>query len=69
MTSSEQAGVLDEQLRRGYEVFDGLILNERQRAQAERDSTPGGLGGGGNIGGGSGSAAGQPQTMPSGGAG
>ena len=69
MTSAERAGVLDEQLRRGYEVFDGLILGERERAQAERDSSPGGLGGGGDVGGGSGSAAGQPQTMPSSGAG
>jgi len=69
MTSSEQAGVLDEQLRRGYEVFDGLILDERQRAQAERDSTPGGLGGGGDSNGAGGSAASQPQTMPTDGAG
>ena len=68
MTTSEQAGVLDEQLRRGYEVFDGLILGERERAQAERDSSPVGQGGGGDVGG-AGSAASQPQTMPAGSAG
>ena len=43
--------------------------NSLALAQAERDNAPGGLGGGGDIGGGSGSAAGQPQTMPSSGAG
>jgi hypothetical protein len=35
MTTSEQAAILDEQLRRGYETFDGFILGERERAQAE----------------------------------
>lgn len=69
MTASERAQVLDEQLHRGYEVFDGLILGERERAQAERDSTPGGLGGGGDSGGAGAGAAAQPQTMPTGGAG
>jgi hypothetical protein len=32
MTTSEQAAILDEQLRRGYETFDGFILGERERA-------------------------------------
>ena len=38
MTTSERAAVLDEQLRRGYEAFDGFILGERERAQAETNA-------------------------------
>jgi hypothetical protein len=38
MTTSERAAVLDEQLRRGYETFDGFILGERERAQAETNA-------------------------------
>ncbi len=68
MTTGERGGLLDEQLRRGYEVFDSLILGERERAQAERDNTPVGSAGGGDTGGG-GSAASQPQTMPTSGPG
>ena len=57
MTTSEQAAILDEQLRRGYETFDGFILGERERAQAESNETgsgdqPGGesgAGGGGQM--------------------
>jgi len=65
MTAAERARVLDGQLNRGYEVFDGLILGERERAQAEVERTPGSQGSAGDIAsaGGSGSA-GQPQTMP-----
>jgi len=63
MTTSERGRVLDEQLRRGYEVFDGLILGERERAQAERDNSPAGPAGGAETGGGGGAAS-QPQTMP-----
>ena len=57
MTTSEQAAILDEQLRRGYETFDGFILGERERAQAESNEAgagdqPGaesGAGGGGQM--------------------
>jgi hypothetical protein len=58
--------VLDGQLRRGYEVFDGLILGERERTQAEIDRTPGGAGGGdqANASGGSAGSGDQPQTFP-----
>jgi len=67
MTAQERARVLDERLRKGYETFDGYILGERERAQAESNaagsSAVGGAGGGG---GGSNSA--QPQTMPESGA-
>ena len=38
LTTSERAAILDEQLRRGYEEFDGFILGQRERAQAERDA-------------------------------
>lgn len=70
MTASEQAQVLDEKLRRGYEVFDGLILDERQRTQREVERQPGGLPGSGDIASAGGSAnAGLPQTMPTGGGG
>ncbi len=68
MTASERAGVLDEQLRRGYEVFDGLILGERERAQREIERQPGSQSGGGDIAaaGGIGSPSSPPQTLPSG---
>jgi|TARA_B110000091_G_scaffold148403_1_gene158095 hypothetical protein len=61
MTNEERAQVLDEQLRRGYETFDGFILSERERAQAESNAA-GSSAAGGAADGGSGS--GQPQTMP-----
>lgn len=60
--------MLDEQLRRGYEVFDGLILDERQRTQREVERQPGSQGGIGDIAaaGGAGSAGGRPQVLPPG---
>ena len=65
MTAQERARVLDERLRKGYETFDGYILGERERAQAESNaagsSAPGGAGGGGN-------SSAQPQTIPESGA-
>jgi hypothetical protein len=65
MTASERVAVLDGQLGRGYEDFDGMILDERARAQRESNavgSDPAGLydnpanqpGGQGQSGGGSG---------------
>lgn len=62
MTASERARVLDDRLRRSYEVFDGLILGERERAQAEVNATPGAIGGSDAAAGGSdgGSAAAGP---------
>jgi hypothetical protein len=65
MTAQERAEVLDEQLRRGYETFDGFILSERERAQAESNAA-GSSAAGGSAGGGSSSS--QPQTMPESGA-
>jgi hypothetical protein len=64
MTAAERAAVLDEQLRRGYEKFDGIILGERERAQAELE--PGGVGGIGGDGsdGGAGTGGNLPQTLP-----
>jgi hypothetical protein len=57
--------VLDEQLRRGYEVFDGLVLNERERAQADGNARPaGGIGSQSASAGGSPSGGNQPQTLP-----
>ena len=65
LTQAERAAVLDERLRRGYETFDGFILSERERAQAESNAAGsvaiGGAGGGGGD-------AGQPQTLPEAGA-
>ena len=60
MTAEERGQVLDEQLRRGYETFDGFILSERERAQAESNAA-----GSASIGGaaGGGSSSSQPQTM------
>ncbi|MCB1665473.1 MAG: hypothetical protein KDI28_06810 [Pseudomonadales bacterium] len=56
LTAQERAAVLEGQLNRGYEEFDGVILAERARAQAEAnaarnteipgDSDAGGGGGG-----------------------
>lgn len=70
MTASERARVLDEQLRRGYEVFDGLILDERQRTQTEVDRQTGGQVGSGDIASAGGiglpGGASLPQTLPSG---
>lgn len=65
MTAAERAAVLDERLRKGYETFDGFILSERERAQAESNAAGsvdvgGSSGGGGNEG--------QPQTLPESGA-
>lgn len=61
MTTAERTAVLDEELRRGYETFDGFILSERERAETESNAAgsaePGGDGGGG------GADAEQPQTM------
>lgn len=67
MTTAERAAILDEQLRRGYEKFDGIILGERERAQAELEpGLDGDLGGGGAGADGSG-ASGQSQNLPVGG--
>ncbi|PCH62634.1 MAG: hypothetical protein COC19_02480 [SAR86 cluster bacterium] len=57
LTSAERAAVLDERLRRGYEDFDGFILDERARAQTESNAAgsmvigtaDSGLGGSGNA--------------------
>ena len=54
MTTSEQAAILDEQLRRGYETFDGFILGERERAQAESNEAGSGEQPGAESGGGGG---------------
>ncbi len=75
MTTGERTGALDEALRRGYEEFDGFILGERTRAQAESNaagSAP--IGDQGQQSGGAGGAAaaqaetqaGQSQGAPSG---
>lgn len=66
MTTAERAAVLDEELRRGYETFDGFILGERERAQAESNAAGSVAIGGDASAGGGGSAAGQPQTLPAG---
>jgi hypothetical protein len=66
MTAQERGQVLDEQLRRGYEAFDGFILSERERAQAESNAA--GSAANGGAAGGGGSSSSQPQTMPESGA-
>ena len=62
-TAAERAAILDERLRRGYETFDGFILGERERAQAESNAA-GSVSIAGDAGGGAGGGAqNQPQTM------
>jgi len=63
MTSAERAAVLDERLRRGYETFDGFLLGERERAQAESNAA-GSARIGQSEGSGSGNSSAMPQTMP-----
>jgi len=64
MTSAERTAVLDAELRRGYETFDGFILGERERAQAESNAA-GSVSIGGDSGAGGGSdSPNQPQTLP-----
>lgn len=62
--------MLDERLRRGYEDFDGFILSERERAQAQSNAAGSSQIGGGannevasNAGDGVGAAS-QQQTLP-----
>jgi len=57
MTAAERQAVLTGALNRGYEEFDGVILAERARAQAEANAArnteiPGDQGDGGGGGGG-----------------
>ncbi len=71
MTTAERTAVLDGALRRGYEVFDGYILDERARAQREsNEAGSAGVGGatGSDTGSGGGPAANQPQILNQGGA-
>jgi hypothetical protein len=63
MTAAERQAVLTGALNRGYEEFDGVILAERARAQAEANAArnteiPGDQGDGGGGGGGAGGAGG-----------
>ena len=60
MTASERAAVLDQELQRGYEEFDGFILGERERAQAQNNAI-GSSGSQASMGDGQG----LPQTLPS----
>lgn len=62
MTTAERTAVLDEELQRGYETFDGFILSERERAETESNAA-GSVAVGGEESGGGGGAAEQPQTM------
>lgn len=67
MTPAERAGALDDALEQGYQVFDGLILGERDRNRADRNANPaanGGLGGDPSANGGGIGGAGLPQTLP-----
>lgn len=53
MTAAQRRAALDERLQRGYSVFDGMILSEREKAQNEADaagSTVMGTGAGGDEG-------------------
>ncbi len=71
MTTAERTAVLDGALRRGYETFDGYILDERARAQRESNEA-GSVGVAGSTGSDSGSGGGpasnQPQILNEGGA-
>jgi hypothetical protein len=59
MTSSERAAILDRELQRGYEEFDGFILGERERAQSRNNA----IGPSGSQAS-SGDGQGLPQTLP-----
>jgi hypothetical protein len=48
MTASERRATLDARLEESYEVFDGMILSEREQAQNEANAAGSGGGGGGN---------------------
>ncbi len=73
-TSAERAAVLAGELNRGYEDFDGVILAERARAQAQAAAArnteiPGDSGGAAASGGGTGSSSiivGRSNPMPGG---
>ena len=54
-------------MRRGYEVFDGFILGERERAQAESNAAGSSPIGSQADGTGGGASEAQPQTLPAGG--
>lgn len=59
MTAAERRAALDARLERGYAVFDGMILNERERAQNDADAAGSSvMGTGGNGGEGEGDAGG-----------
>lgn len=56
MTAAERRAALDERLNEGFAEFDGMILGERERVQAQADDAgsgvmSGGAGGGGGAGG------------------
>ncbi len=71
ITASERRAALDARLNEGFAEFDGMILGERERAQAEADEagsgvmSGGGSGGGGADGGGEGSSASGPTVIAS----
>ena len=61
MTASERRAALDERLQRGYSVFDGMILGERERAQNDADEAGSTVMGAGAGGGGGGEAGGSDE--------
>lgn len=51
MTASERRAALDERLNEGFAEFDGMILGERERVQAQADEAGSGVMSGGGSGG------------------
>lgn len=61
MTAAERRAALDERLNEGFAEFDGMILGERERVQAQADDAGSGVMSGGGGGGGAGGAGGEGQ--------
>lgn len=60
MTASERRAALDARLDEGFAEFDGMILGERERVQAQADDAGSGVMSGGGSGSGNGGEVGQP---------
>jgi hypothetical protein len=60
MTASERRAALDARLDEGFAEFDGMILGERERVQAQADDAGSGVMSGGGSGTGNGGEVGQP---------
>lgn len=65
MTASERRAALDARLNEGFAEFDGMILGERERVQADADEAGSGVMSNGGAGGGGEGDSGGPLIMAS----